>query len=1085
MRIRYKITLALILLAAGFINAAAQGEAVIITLQGKVLDEFGNPIYNALIVSENEANQYITNPDGSYDFQIRDHSNYITITNPGYHNKIVLISEILDGHNVITMESDAQFEDELVDLVHHKMRKNLLTGSVSYVKSRELQSTPTYRLQEAYMGRILGLGSLERDANPSMFDESIYWSIRGDHSPSSVQAPTLMVDGIRYEGYDGHIFTYFNPREVESVTVIRDAATNALYGILGGNGIISITTRRGQQGEPRITVAYDHGWRGMDTDRYHSFSAFKHAMLRNESCLNDGLKPVFSEQQLKYYYNPAVDGNCEYGNAKYEGPENGIWPSNDYYDQFLKRYQTEDKLYLSIGGGSEYVQYMCNFQWMHTGALFNQPEYSGMNYTMNPGSANYFHVASNLDSKLNYFISATFTLRGDFKIENGLGSCPNDRMRVRYEDMIKHVMVAAPTITSLYAPEGAMVDGRDISYKPIFSENSTMGGQIWGLGYKVNPYAELTHGGKTTKYATFVHMDAKVNLDFDMITPGLGGQLGFSFKGGGDKDIDWTISYTMYKANDPSNTTFKQDGAEYDTNGYSKYYSFCYSYEYFGKLEYMRQFGDHFVQAVAMGNHRELASRDIGGGSYQTIPYRSEIFGLNALYAYKDKYLVNGTLGFSGSDEFPMNNRFFFTPGVGLGWVVSKEDFLKGNGFLTYLKLRGSYGRAARGSFSSYRFAYKDNVTSSTWDQGRMGNPSLEPEFVNGMDAGLDLTLFNCLNFSGSIFKEKMNNAYIDATTYVPTFQGISLSNYPGSNTGKFENHGYELSVEFRKQFTKNFTFWAGASTWFNDNTVLEIGERPNNIDYGSPDAYAQEYYTQGFSRGRICGYEFDVPEGETWRLADGSINPHILFQSQEEIDNCGLDYTQMGTVRPGDFKYKDLTGDGTINYKDQIVYKYSTIPRQYFNAHLGFRFKRFEVSALFYGVSKYYRPIGDAFFLGYLNDGFYCDLHENCWTAERAANGDYIKGPALSMTSTSSHGTNMYNVADGTFLKLKNAEIAYTLPEKLSRKMYAQDIRIALQGQNLVTWDRMPSKYIDPETGYLGVWQPMRVWNIALNVTF
>ena len=151
-----------------------RSESLIIKLNGRVLDEFGNPIYNALLISENEANQYITNPDGSYDFQIRDHSTYVTVTNPGYHSVIVPISEILDGNNVITLKSDAEREDELVDLVHHKMRKNLITGSVSYVKGDQLRKSPTFRLQEGFMGRILGLGSLEQNANPSMFDESYH-----------------------------------------------------------------------------------------------------------------------------------------------------------------------------------------------------------------------------------------------------------------------------------------------------------------------------------------------------------------------------------------------------------------------------------------------------------------------------------------------------------------------------------------------------------------------------------------------------------------------------------------------------------------------------------------------------------------------------------------------------------------------------------------------------------------------------------------------------------------------------------------------------------------------------------------------
>ena len=1084
MRIKYRITLILVAIVLGTANLAAQN-AMIINLKGTVTDEFGNPLYNALLVSANKANQYITNPDGSYDFQIRDASTYITVSYPGFNDQDVPISEILDGHNTIVLKESAQYEDELVDMVHHKMRKNLITGSVSTVSGRMLQKTPTLRLQESIMGRIVGLGSLERNANPTMYPEAgegtdytAYYdlNIRGIHTFNGPRDITIMVDGIRYEGYDGHIFTYFNPREIESISVIRDAASLALYGIIGGDGVLSITTKRGQQGEPRITVAYDHSLRGMDTERYHMFDAYTFATLRNQACINDGLVPEYSDQALQYY-------------------KDGTWPSHDYYDEFVKRYTTLDKLYLSIGGGSEYVQYMCNFQWLHTGALFNMPEYKDITYTMNPGSADYFHVASNLDSKLNYFISATFTLRGDFKIENGLGSSPNDRMRVRYSDMLRHIMIAAPTITSLYAPEGAHVEDRDISYMPLFSDHSRMSA-IWGTVYNTNPYAELTHSGRTMKYATFVHMDAKVNFDFGMVTPGLGGQVGFSFKGGGDKDIDYAINYTMYQATDPSLTRFRQYGAEVDSNGYSKYYTFCYSYEYFGKAFYNRNFGDHGINAVFTGNHREMVTRDVGGKN--NIPYRSELFGLNANYSYKDRYIINGTLGYSGSDALPTNNRFHFTPGVGAAWVASKEDWLRGNPVFSYLKLRGSYGRAARLNFTTGRFVYKADVSPSTWDQGSMANDSLEPEFVKGLDAGLDLTLFNCLNISGSVFKENVDNAYMGSTKYTPEFQGVSLGNYPATNTGKFSNKGYELSVQFNKQITKDFTLWAGAATWYNENQVIYEGEMERDKSYYWPKCpnHPDEdwpYFSEGYSVGTYSGYRFDVPEGESWKMADGSINPHVLFNNQEEIDACGLDYSQLGTVRPGDFKYKDMNGDGVLNYKDADKFEYSRLPRQYFNANIGFRFKRFEVSALFYGVSKYMTPLGDEFFTGYNYDGFFCDLHENAWTAEKAAQGitsdgryvAFINAPALSMSGTVSHVTNEYNLVDGSFLKLKNAEIAYNIPEKLCRRISAQDIRVALQGQNLLKWDRIPSKYIDPETGYLGYYQPMRVFNFALNITF
>ena len=1046
MKIKHILTFALILAFCG-LEAVAQEQ---INIKGKVTDQFGNPLYNALVVSENGVNKFLTNSDGSFDMPIHDKSLMVKVSMTGYKDQTCFIKDIFDGQTTIVLEADAQAADSYVDMAFFKTKKNLITGSVTSVGGKEFEKTPSYRFQEAIQGKIYGLGTIENDANPSIYDGGVNYFIRGVHSPNGKNV-SVLIDGVLDSAFLGgtHLYT-LNPREIESITVVRDAATQAFYGFNGGDGLILVKTRRGEQGDRRIQLSYDHSMRTMDTEWYTPYSAYEHALMRNQASINDGLKPTFSDEELAMY-------------------KDGTYPSNNYWNEYMNRYTSLDKVYLSLNGGSEYVTYMCNFQWMHTGNLFKMPElHEEMPYKMNPGSADMFHVSSILDAKLNYFISASFTLRGDFRIENGLGTAASDRMRVRYEDMLQHCLIAAPTITALYAPEGSYCNGKDISYMPLFSKNSTMTG-IWGTSYASNVYGELVKSGKTTEYSTYVYMDSKLNFDLYMITPGLKAELGFAFQGGGSKDIDYGINYTSYQATDGSNTSFRQSGDEYYTRGYSKYYTFSYNYQYHAKVFYEKYFNrDHFLSATLLGDHRESISSDIGG--MNNIPYRVENWGLNAVYSYKDKYVLNGNLGYAGSGEFPSTHRFFLTPGIGAAWVVSNEGFLKGNNFLTYAKLRGSYGVTPRMSFNQGRFAYNASVTVGSWDQGYMGNPNLEPEKVKGLDAGIDLTFFNSLSVSASIYKENMDNAYMTSTRLIPTFQGISLGNYTARNAGKYENHGYEVSVDYRKQFSKNFSLWAGAATWTNKNTIIDVGELP--LD----ETYYERYTKEGHSYGSIQYFVIDY---------ENSTSGNGLFNSQEEIDNCGLDLSQIKTTRPGDFRYKDLNGDGMITAKDMKTYKYTSVPEQFYSFNLGFRVKRVEVSALFYGAAKFVCNIGDNYSYGYMNDGVYSDLHANAWTAEKYAAGEYIDAPALSMQSTASHVANDYYLCEGDFLKLKNLEIAYTIPERWAKGMKAQEVRIALQGQNLFCWDKLPSVYIDPEIGTLGAYQPMKSLNASLNLTF
>ena len=1060
-----KYILTVVLLAAGFTSLMAQGD-LILNIKGKVLNEFGQPIYNALVVSENEDNEYLTNRDGSYDFRITDGSHKVKIVATGYRDKWVRISDILDSDGIIGLEYDSSRADELVNLGYFNVRRNDITGSVSTVSSREMQRSPTQRFEESLVGRLLGLESQELNGNQCMNTlntltsvRNMTFNIRGAHSinyyntvSQGYPGYTLVIDGVVYRSadYDDNAFSFLNPREVESVTVVRDAASQAIFGINASDGIINVITKRGHQGEPRITLSYDHALRRTSTERYKPYSSYEHAVMRNQAAANDGFKGIYTDEDIENW-------------------RTGVYENRDWYNEYLKPFTQMDRAFLQISGGSEHVHYMANLGYTHNTPLYNIPEDANPGYKIGASECNYFHLASNLDARLNHFISVAFTLRSDFKIENGLGTASNMSYRIDNADFYQHLLVYAPTMRYMTMPEGTYVDGYNVSGYPVFSQNASMAG-LYSIVYPINPYGEMCMSGYANAYATFIHMDTKVDFDLYMIAEGLKAQAAFVYKGGGTKNIDYSRNYTMYVATDASMQEFQQYGTYQATNAtFSKNYTFCYSYDYFAKIFYNHTFGNHGINAFAYGDYREEVTRDVG--SIMCVPYRTENFGIYGAYSYKDKYLLNATLGYSGSGDFDPDNRFFFTPAVGLGWVVSNENFLRGSDFLTFLKLRAEYGITARDRFGQGRFSYMSAVSYGSWNTGSIGNPNIEPEFIHGKEVGADITLWNSLNLTASLFKENINNCYVSGTSLIPMYQGIYLSNYPNANIGIMENHGYELGLNYSKSLSKDWTLSFGGTFTNNHNTIIYAAETPKSADY------YQRYSSEGHPYGAIKGFRIDY---------EASSTGNGLYNSQEEIDASGLDYSALGTIRPGDFIYKDLNEDGKIDTRDYDYFEYpSKLPEQYFTFNAGLRFKNIEVNALFTGATHVMANIGDQFSYGYSWDGFYMDLHQNAWTPERYANGDLIDAPALSTVRSPSHYNNDYWVADGTYLKLRNVEIAYTFPAKAAEKMKVQDIRISLTGQNLATWDRLPTNQVDPEVRTIGMFQPYSYYNAGISITF
>jgi hypothetical protein len=436
--------------------------------------------------------------------------------------------------------------------------------------------------------------------------------------------------------------------------------------------------------------------------------------------------------------------------------------------------------------------------------------------------------------------------------------------------------------------------------------------------------------------------------------------------------------------------------------------------------------------------------------------------GVTATYGYKNRYFLKADLGYTGSDQFARDYRYVTTPAVSAAWIASEEDFLAGNELLTYLKLRVSYGINANDQLGGSRFMYLDEYTADGTERA-LGNPFVTAEKIAKQNYGVDLELVKAFTLRVDYYRAHTGNMLIDGAVSAPSYAGIS--GYPKLNEGEMENHGFEAAVMYQKRLREDLSVFAGAGLAYNKNKVININEIPRG------EGYKYQYTTEGFPAGQQWGYLIDYSNG------NGYIN------TPEELAYAQNAYSVGAAPRQGDFLYKDISGDGKIDEKDYAPIGHSPTPEIYYTVNLGVEYKRFEFSALVQGTARssaYIDSLGvnESIVPG---GGYFTDIHTNAWTPENH-NADF---PALSNTTSASHVPNDFFIMNTAYLRLRNVEVAYTLPEKVSRFVAAEKIRIAFNVQNLFTFGHIRTKYIDPETANMSVFQPYRVWNIGVKVTF
>ena len=995
-------------------------------IQNRVVNQYNQPVQNAVI--ETEDGKYISKTaiDGTFRLPKEYRNEKILVSAAGYLDSRISIAQLPDQEDIL-LAFDPHSMGGKVDYGYLTQRKESVTGAVSTVSGDILNKTPSNVLSDTYEGRLPGLTVINNIAELTFFGYGNFSKCIRGFSSINGNDPLVIIDGVIAPT---QYIEFISPKEIESITVLKDASATAVYGIQGSAGVIVITTKRGHDGNLNVEAYADQSFQ-QQTRKPLFVNSAQYAALRNEAAERGGLGPhsQFSQEEIDLF----------------RSGDDPRYPNNNWYDLYIKDVVMRQRLGVNVSGGTEKFRYYSNLSFVHQEEPFKIANEPNRKYDPTP-NVNIGNFRTNMDVKFNDYISGYMRLTGNVKREMLAGGNMG-------WNIYSQIFNQPPT---MYGP-----------LSPINEENPDLSEQIVTVDGMDNPvYGMLNRSGYRTVIETNIMAQTGLKLDLDFLTKGLSVSGGMAYQTYVRNETGTNQSYKrLIRENDFTTLSNFVPYKTFENTplSYNKSSVFFYYLNFKGSVDYSRRFGEHSIAASAHTYYLRQ-EKEATGSSNSVLPYKRQNFGLSVLYGYKDRYYLKGDMGYSGSEQFHPDNRYTMTPAISGAWIASSEDFFSSD-FISLLKLRASYGISGSDQLGGSRFLYLDNIRSDGSELER-GNPSLEAEKIKKTNLGINLGLLNKFTVDVDYFTDHVNNMLINSSTKIPDYQGIPLGYFPKLNGGEMENKGFELSIGYNTHLSKDFSLFAQANFMQAVNKVININEAPLGNDYAYP------LRTEGYSLGQLWGYEIDRSNGNG------------MFNSAEELAASSLTYS-FGTPRVGDFIYKDLNSDGIIDEKDKAPLGHSKMPQQEFSLVGGFQWKNWEFSFLLHGVNKSSQFLSGIGAYENQGKGIFTDMHLQAWTPERYASGEEITFPALSLSPSTNHVANDFFLSDRSYLRLRNVELAYNLPQQLSKKIKAENIRVALNVQNLLTLDNMNSKYIDPEIGSMNTFQPYRVFNIGISANF
>jgi TonB-linked SusC/RagA family outer membrane protein len=926
---------------------------------------------------------------------------------------------------------------EYQNVAFGKQLKNNVTGAVFTISGEELLSGRTNNLMVALQGRLPGLRIIQTDAEPGR--ESYDSQIRGYNSPNA-NGIMYVVDGV--ERNPASIDVY----EVESVTVLKDAAATSMFGMRASSGALLITTKRGLEGKSKITVSVDHTMQS-PTRLPNIVNAGDYAGMYNQRLAND---TTYTDRQSIASGGAGIDHRSTIFYTPYEldryklGDKTDFYPVRNMVKDFLKDFSTLTRVNVNFIGGSSVMRYFTSIGYTHQGGLFQSTPFAKYSYD-NDSKTNRFNFRTNLDVTLNKNLDLWFNIGGYMEkvnlpyIAGGLG----------WNDLIEKLYQTPNNAYNDLTPTGEVIVKRD---KLSFATNRSIYGDINRTGSQLQTNTRLnnTFGGRQKLDDITPGLSASAQLSFDIFS--MGNQtrsrtyeawevMNLKAKNGAD-----SLGYS--KVTGTSNTVL--------SDGYST--SFYYMYNMRASLDYSHIFGDkHCVNGLLMGERHMQQQQALVATNY---------LGLNGrvAYGYDNRLFAEANFSFQGSEQFDKGNRYGFFPSLSASWLLSNEKFLKDSKTINYLKLRASAGQVGNnvygyGAGNQYLFLDTWNTDAQ---QTQLGNPQIRWETSTKYNFGIESKFFNALTIQADLFYNKNTDIIIPNIAIIPQgFMGLGITTLPPLNLGENTNKGFELVAGYNKKINSDL------SVNFNGNLSFAQNKQGYMAELAYGDTYAYPYRKEGY------------PINENWGYRSAGI-----FNNQQEINAWPNQSALGGVPIPGDIKYVDLNKDGIVDPKDQAPIGIGQAPELTYGFRAQVAYKLFDFTAFFDGAAR--RNVYLNGFGRWANGDNFTEYMKNAWTPALAASGQTAVYPRLGKESSNFIKSDFW-MADGAYFRFRNIEIGFTLPKNISQLIGSSSIRFYANGLNLMVWDKLPNKDFDPESANSSTtnYPLLKSWNFGVSVKF
>lgn len=978
---------------------ASSFTTVMHTVTGVITDEEGVTLPGANILVKGTSRGAVSDVNGRYTIEAPQPDATLVFSFIGY-----ITQEVdLEGRTEVNVTLSPEFGmlEEVMVVGYGIQRKESVVGAISQAKGEELQRTSLTNLGQALTGLVPGVNTIQVQGRPGDDDPIIL--IRGQSTWNNAQ-PLVLVDGIERRMSD------VDMSDVETVSVLKDASATAVFGVKGAEGVILITTKRGAEGKTRFEFSSNVGMKFLARmpGRLDSYDAYMYQ--------NAGIERELPTQEDTWRYFMPMDIVNRY--RYHLTPEDQyIFPNVDWTDAMTRDFGLSQRYNLNVTGGSNFAKYFASLAYTKEGDILNSGQQVGLPYDSQYSYERY-NYRTNLDFNITPTTVFTTNLSGHLGVRNGtFVNHEFDLWRAFY-----------------YTPSGVF---------PVKHADGT-----WGytqLNTQINnPVRLLNQSGARRDLTTQVNTDFILKQELDFITPGLNTQVLFSFdnamfstsgvQGSSllSKYIDpftGLVSYNPIRGRNeydynlqPSN--FFAESMEVNRTNRRLYYQF--------QANYARTFGSHEVGATGVMNREEFAS----GAMFPR--YREDWIG-RVTYGFDRRYLFEANAAYNGSERFGEGFRFGFFPSVALGWVLSNENFFNVD-WVDNLKFRYSHGKVGNDNFAAPRWAYATQWALADyrtrfgpfaeWSpytrhlESVVGNPFLQWETSLKQNLGIELEVLRSrLSFNVELFQDNRDNIFVSASQRnVPDYFG---ANPVSANIGQTMSRGFEFEMRYNDRFFREFDFWTTFSfTHAKDRIVYR--EDPDLL----PDYLKQEGFQIGQTRTQMsAGYITNWDD--VYASVKGDANNQYRL--------------------PGDLNIIDFNGDGIINTFDAAPFGYPSRPQNIYNFASGFDYRGVSFMIQFYGVFNSTRFFSFANTTGQPTAPNVYEYMNDYWTS---TNPDpRYKGPRS--------GTESYigelHWFDGSYLRLRNVELAYTYRQPWLNNYGISSMRIFVSGHNLFFWSKLP----------------------------